>query len=784
MDPEPEGAAPQLSQSHPTAGEGPGRRFALSLGGLCICAAGIFLGGLAGYLLDDKSLPLAACAGNLGLVLLIQLLMGRRLGSLLCLGRGRLKEELSALSLCMTQLAQGNLSTHLAFNREMQPGSLSREANDLAELFNTIDAGLSGIAREYNTVIGTPSLRLCYVGPDSFSQGRLAGKLMGVALGGRGEVAISTGKLHSNALELRRKGFRTYLEENFPEITIVETAENGGESGSAERATEELLERHEDLAGIYVTEGATPPGVAGAVDKAGLSEQVKIICHDLLDETIGFLEQGIISATLADSSFAQGHDPVIHLYNHIVSGWMPDSQRLVLETDVVTAANCRQFWREGVGVLLAKAVAGRLAKPCGASPGRRLRIAVLGCENSSCWDPIKAGVLKAAEELAPLGAAVDWLAPPLGAELTSEACGPMVEGFIREGYDGMALAVDDCELLRKVNRAVEAGIPVITYVTEPSGLRSFISTMADQTGELMLHSETLAGNARRVNMTNAEIVGSMKGMAEGIGRQNLAVSTALVRLASLLKHIRSVDERTREGREAAEETRRGVLSAAASLGKNRAGADAIGASVSATARIVDELQTHSKKIDGIVDIINDITAQVNILAINAAIEASHSAGTGKGFMVVAAEMRKLASSTDAATRQIAEQIAKLKGDIVTVDEVSAAVAEKVEESATLTEDTAHCLARIETLVQGDKSRLEAIGESIASTKLISDELDEAMTSLASLSADNAAAVEMVCGLTSRLEDNFEKVALSARSLHGMAQTEKHLIANFTYAAGE
>jgi ABC-type sugar transport system substrate-binding protein len=204
-----------------------------------------------------------------------------------------------------------------------------------------VDAGIP--VGTFNSETASPNKRLFFVGADLYKQGEAAGEAMAQAIGGAGKVGIITGFFAVEAHELRRMGFVDYLAANYPDIEVVAEVENTDLGEVAYTQAQDFMTANPDLAGIYVTAGG-PFGAAAAVDDAGMGGKVKVISFDFVDETMEFVKKGVISGTIGQDPFAQGHDPAVRLFNYLVTGKAPECARLLTRADVVTQENIDQFW--------------------------------------------------------------------------------------------------------------------------------------------------------------------------------------------------------------------------------------------------------------------------------------------------------------------------------------------------------------------------------------------------------------------------------------------------------
>ncbi|MBI4697431.1 MAG: methyl-accepting chemotaxis protein [Nitrospirae bacterium] len=156
-------------------------------------------------------------------------------------------------------------------------------------------------------------------------------------------------------------------------------------------------------------------------------------------------------------------------------------------------------------------------------------------------------------------------------------------------------------------------------------------------------------------------------------------------------------------------------------------------SVSGLAQFISSLGNHSKEIGQIVSVINDIANQTNLLALNAAIEAARAGEQGRGFAVVADEVRKLAEKTAGATTEVTNMIKAIQGEtslaITAMDESI----QRVESGVNLSTRTGEALNKIVDGVNSLQSMLQQIAAATEEMSATAEKVSEDIEAIAVIS---------------------------------------------------
>jgi ribose transport system substrate-binding protein len=153
------------------------------------------------------------------------------------------------------------------------------------------------------------SKRIAYIGTDNYYSGYLAGRALVADTFGKTNVAIITGNFYANHQIQRVKGFQDAVK-NEKRIRIITVQESGISRVKAAEKAYQILQDHPEVNAFFGTSALDGIGIAQVVKKSQKQDKVYIIGFDTLPETISYIRQGIIKATVVQQPYEMGYGAV------------------------------------------------------------------------------------------------------------------------------------------------------------------------------------------------------------------------------------------------------------------------------------------------------------------------------------------------------------------------------------------------------------------------------------------------------------------------------------------
>lgn len=324
----------------------------------------------------------------------------------------------------------------------------------------------------------------------------------------------------------------------------------------------------------------------------------------------------------------------------------------------------------------------------------------------------------------------------------------------------------------------EIGLLTASFNKMIGGLKEMIMSVGNISSTVAASSEELSASAEQNNSAIEHISGITEKLASGSNHQVNQIqesSTIIHRITNQTSEVvENVEQITKRALDTAAISNSGTATVETAAKQMKS----INENVTELSSVFQGLSDHSAKISQINDVITTIADQTNLLALNAAIEAARAGDQGKGFAIVASEVRKLAEGSSNSANQIKDLVSLIQSETARTLQSMTVTTKEVKEGLSVVEQAGTSFMQINEAVHHIVEQIQQIGTAIHNLAKDTLEVQQAIHEVNGIAEEAAAGAQNVSATTEEQLASMEEIASSAMDLANMSEELQELIAQF------